>query len=216
MLIGICGKAGSGKDTIGEHLIEEYGFEQIALADPIKRLVKDVFVLDDHTVYDRSAREQELPEWKDWSVRKLLQFIGTELFRENIDPSIWVKSLWLRVKHNPDKNYVVTDVRFPNELQFFVDHGGDDFLSIKSIRAGCDGSVGLSGHESEKYDLEAEHDMYNDGTIEELYSKVDELMNGLDISKVGIEDGMHFVPVSVLGIGETMGVGSVQTHQHEE
>ena len=184
MLIGICGKAGSGKDTIGEHLIDEYGFEQIALADPIKRLVKDVFVLDDYTVYDRTAREQELPEWEGWSVRQLLQFIGTELFRENIDTSIWVKSLWLRVKDNPDKNYVVTDVRFPNELQFFVDNGGEDFVSIKSIREGCDGSVGIAGHESEKYDLEAGHDMYNDSTIENLYSKVDDIMKTLGIDKV--------------------------------
>jgi hypothetical protein len=119
MLIGICGKAGAGKDTIGDYLVKKYNFKKIALADPIKRIVKDVFVLDDHTVYDRVEREKELENWKGWSVRKLLQFIGTELFRNNIDDSVWVKSLWYRIKNDADNNYVVTDIRFPNELKYF-------------------------------------------------------------------------------------------------
>jgi hypothetical protein len=183
MLTGICGKAGSGKDTIGDHLIKEYNFERIALADPIKRLVKDVFVLDDHTVYDRVAREQPLPDWEGWSVRKLLQFVGTELFRENIDPAIWVKSLWFRVRSNPDKNYVVTDIRFPNELEFFQQNGKDNFVSIKVVRDGHEGNVGLSGHESEKYDLEAQHTFQNDQEIADLYGDVDSLMRELAIRK---------------------------------
>jgi len=176
MLVGICGKAGSGKDTVGDHLIEKYGFKKIALADPIKRLVKDVFALDDHTVYDRVAREQPLEQWDDWSVRKLLQYIGTELFRENIDDAVWVKSLWFKIQDDKENNYVVTDVRFPNELKFFEEKGGKDFTSIKVIRNGCEGSVGLKGHKSEAYDLKTEIEIYNDGTIEELYNNVDELM----------------------------------------
>jgi len=180
-LIGICGKAGAGKDTIGDHLIEEYGFERIALADPIKRIVKDVFVLDDHTVYDRVAREQPLKDWPDWTVRKLLQYIGTELFRDNIDDAIWVKSLWLHVQSNPDKNYVVTDIRFPNELEFFEENGNVNFVSMKVVRDGQDGNVGLSGHESEKYDLEAQHTLYNDSEIIDLCEEVDGLMETLKI-----------------------------------
>jgi hypothetical protein len=176
MLVGICGKAGSGKDTVGDHLIKEYGFKKIALADPIKRLVKDVFALDDHTVYDREAREQPLEQWGGWSVRKLLQYIGTELFRENIDDSVWVKSLWFKIQNDKENNYVVTDVRFPNELKFFEDHGGDDFTSIKVLREGCAGAVGLEGHASEAYDLTTEISIENDGTMEELYNKVDGLM----------------------------------------
>ena len=107
MLVGICGKAGSGKDTVGDYLVKEYHFKKISLADPIKRLVEDVFVLDKHTVYDRVAREQPLEKWPGWTVRKLLQFIGTELFREKIDDAIWVKSLWYRICEDQGNNYVV-------------------------------------------------------------------------------------------------------------
>jgi len=179
MLIGITGKAGSGKDTIGDYLVTKYKFQRIALADPIKRLVKDIFVLDDRTVYDRVEREKPLKDWPEWSVRKLLQFIGTEMFRQNIDDAIWVKSLWLRIVQNPNVNYVVTDVRFPNELDYFKKNAKPgEFMFIKVVRQGCNGVVGLQSHASEAYDLEAEHVIDNNGTYEDLYNKVDEVIKG--------------------------------------
>lgn len=184
MLIGICGRAGVGKDTVGDYLVKNYSFNRISLADPIKRLVKDVFVLDDRTVYDRVAREQPLENWNNWSVRKLLQFIGTELFRNNIDNEIWVKSLWYRVQQDKNKNYTINDLRFNNELQFFRDHAKrGEFACIKVIRDGCDGKVGIIGHASEAYDLVGDFEITNNGSYEELYVKVDEIMKNLKMEK---------------------------------
>lgn len=177
MLVGVCGKAGAGKDTAGDYLIKSHGFKKIALADPIKRIVKDVFVLDDYTVYDRIAREQPLEKWPNWTVRKLLQFIGTEMFRDNIDDAIWVKSLWYRIQEDKTNNYVVTDVRFPNELQFFRDnakHG--EFICLKIVRPGYNGNVGLTGHASEAYDLQGDFEIVNDGSYQDLYNKIDDVM----------------------------------------
>lgn len=184
MLIGICGKAGSGKDTIGDYLVKDYAFKKIALADPIKRLVKDVFALDDHEVYDRVAREQPLRRWPKWSVRTLLQFIGTELFREKIDDAVWVKSLWYKIQDDKESNYVVTDCRFPNELNYLKNSAKDgEFFTFKIIRSGCDGNIGLQGHASEAYDLEGDFRIVNDGTYEALYSKVDGIMYVLGVEK---------------------------------
>jgi len=185
MLIGICGKAGAGKDTIGDYFIKHYNFQKISLADPIKRLVKDIFVLDDHTVYDRDARELPLKDWPDWSVRKLLQYIGTELFREKIDDAIWVKSLWFRVLQNKDIDYIVSDIRFPNELSYFKDNAKDgEFFCIKVIRPGYDGKVGLVGHASEAYDLQGDVEIVNDGNIEDLHKKLDLIIKNIIIDKV--------------------------------
>ena len=177
MLIGICGKAGAGKDTIGDYLVKHKDFKKIALADPIKRLVKDVFVLNDNTVYDRVEREKPLEQWDGWSVRRLLQFIGTELFRKNIDESIWVKSLWYRVREDPLSNYVITDIRFKNELDFLKDIGKNEFISIKVVRDGCNGQVGIIGHESEKYDLDADIVLENNGTYSDLFKKIDDIID---------------------------------------
>lgn len=171
MIIGVIGKAGAGKDTIADYFVNQHGFKRIALADPIKRMVEDVFVLDKHTVYDRVAREQPLPQWNGWSVRKLLQIIGTELFRRNIDDSVWVKSLLLRVQADPSHNYVVPDVRFPNELNYLAENC-KDFFSIKVYRSGFDGTVGVAKHESEAYDLPTQYIVKNDGTIEDLHQDV--------------------------------------------
>ena len=176
MLVGITGKAGSGKDTIADYLIKMYGYKKIALADPIKRLVKDIFVLDDFTVYDRIEREKPLPQWEGWTVRKLLQFIGTELFREKIDDAIWVKSLWLRVQNDKQNNYICSDVRFPNEKEFLEKNAGNNFAMIKVIRAGCNGAVGLSNHASEAYDLDANYTVENNGSFGDLYTKIDKIM----------------------------------------
>lgn len=176
MILAITGKAGAGKDTIGDYLCKKYNYTKINLADPIKRIVKDVFVLSDETVYDRIKREEPLEQWNGWTVRKLLQFIGTELFRNNIDPETWVKSLWYRIK-DTDKNWVICDTRFPNELKFFKDNAKENFKSIKVVRNGCTGDVGIKGHASEAYDLDTDITIENNGTLEDLYTTMDNYFN---------------------------------------
>ena len=42
MILGICGPAGSGKDTVASLLSHEH-FRTVALADPLKRIVRDTF-----------------------------------------------------------------------------------------------------------------------------------------------------------------------------
>ncbi len=180
MIICVTGKAGAGKDTICDYLVKNYSFEKMSLADPIKRLVKDVFVLDDETVYDRIKREQPLPQWNNKSVRSLLQLIGTELFRNNIDNEIWVKSLWLRMSKNLIQNYCVSDVRFPDELEYLTKNNKNT-VSIKVVRDGCNGQVGLQNHESEKYDLKTDIRIENNKTIDELYKNIDYILKEIKL-----------------------------------
>ena len=71
--------------------------------------------------------------------RKLLQLIGTECGREIIHPNVWVNALFSDYKETPryiqkessvsfyDKefpNWIITDVRFPNEAKAIKDKGG--------------------------------------------------------------------------------------------
>ena len=38
-IIAICGVMRSGKDTIANHLVENYGYENVKIADTLKRVL---------------------------------------------------------------------------------------------------------------------------------------------------------------------------------
>jgi len=179
LIVGMLGKAGSGKDTVAEYLINKNGFYRLALADPLKSAIKEMFLLDDFTTYDRHQREQPLPDFPDWSPRKLFQFVGTELMRRQFDQCIWSKLLVKRIRGSQCSKIVISDVRFPDEQQYLqkLKDDGYQIIFIKVKRDGCVGNnVGLSNHESEQYELNSDYEILNNGTLEELYFKVDTII----------------------------------------
>lgn len=61
MILGISGLAGSGKDTFAQLLAKQHGFEVLSLADPIKRICRDVFGFTDEQLWGPSA-ERSRPD----------------------------------------------------------------------------------------------------------------------------------------------------------
>lgn len=61
MIIGITGQppAGSGKDTVADFLVEEYGFAKVAMADPMKRICKEVFDFSDEQLWGPSENRNK-------------------------------------------------------------------------------------------------------------------------------------------------------------
>lgn len=72
-VIGICGLAGSGKDTVANHISKDYGYIQVALADPFKRLMHTVFNFSEEQLWGASKHRnaKAVPDWK----RTELQFL---------------------------------------------------------------------------------------------------------------------------------------------
>ena len=54
-LIGLVGRAGSGKDTIADILVRDHGFVKIALADPIKRALRDFYAFTEYQLWGPSS-----------------------------------------------------------------------------------------------------------------------------------------------------------------
>lgn len=133
-IIAISGFIGSGKDTVAEYLINNYGFERESLAKSLKDATASIFswprgMLEGNTSESRGWRE-ETDEWwserlniKDFTPRLALQLLGTEVFRENFNSDIWIYSLESRLKETTS-NIVITDCRFPNEISMIKRLGG--------------------------------------------------------------------------------------------
>jgi hypothetical protein len=54
MLIGISGFAGSGKDATADFMVKDLGFTKVALADPLKRIARDVYAFTDEQLWGPS------------------------------------------------------------------------------------------------------------------------------------------------------------------
>jgi hypothetical protein len=175
IVVGMIGKAGAGKDTVGDYLCDNYGFKRVAFADPLKKGVKAIFDLTDKQAYDRVEREKPLEYFPDWSPRKLFQYFGTELLRDNFDDDIWIKLFRKAVANIDSDRVIITDMRFPNELKEVKAYSNS--YAFKVTRPNYIGTnVGISNHASESHDLQGDLLLENDGTIEDLYCKVDNVM----------------------------------------
>ena len=152
--IGISGDKGSGKSTLADDLVSE-GYREYSFADPIKRLILDIFQIDPKYVHDPAYKEVVIDEIG-VSARELLQVIGTELFRDRLmeclpnlklrGGSVWIHSLLKRVENDGAKRVVVSDVRFRNEYNALAEN---DFLVVKIERPGLEKNS-MSNHVSEQ------------------------------------------------------------------
>lgn len=65
MILGVCGLAGSGKSTVSSILCRERECVEVALADPLKRICKDVFQFTDEQLWGpsemRNAPDKRYP-----------------------------------------------------------------------------------------------------------------------------------------------------------
>lgn len=205
MLIGIIGLKGTGKDTAGKYLIENYGYEKDSFASTLKDVTSTVFGWDRNrlegvTPEDRDWREVPDEYWsakmeRKWTPRLALQLMGTEVFRENVKDSIWVDTVEQRIL-NRDKPTVITDVRFQNELEMIKRLGGktirvcrgafpDWYFAAEEANSSND-LVKISNfrekykhiHQSE-WDIagcEVDQIMFNNGELYHLYNQLDSFM----------------------------------------
>lgn len=137
-IIGICGLAGAGKDTVGDILVNNLpNWEKMSFASHLKDVASLLFGFDrkmlaGETPEDRAIREQPDKFWsekmgKDFTPRYALQFLGTNLLRNQLHENIWVDCLEKKILES-DKNIIITDVRFPNEIDMIRKLGGKIWL----------------------------------------------------------------------------------------
>ena len=196
-LIGICGEIGSGKTTLATRLKTHKRYKEYSIAGPLKNIALNLGFKFEQV---HGSQSQKLEPNKYWNIsaREFLQKFGTDLCRDilpNVIPNMNMgkyNSLWVRLMEiewdklyphfGSDSGYtgmVVSDVRFPDEAQSIQERGG---IIIKIIRP-IDKSGDEYKHSSETSINFIKPDKYiiNDGSIDDLYQKIDQILKELDI-----------------------------------
>lgn len=166
MVIGFAGRCRSGKTILSE-VCEKYGYQRLSFALPLKQLCADILDISIDEL-NRAKNENipiEITIGKDvceilseetnipiettteicdgkylHTVRDMLQFIGTDYIRKyNSD---WHVNR-IREMIEDNGNYVIDDVRFPNEKRMIEQLGGDCWFVTRTTLDN------VSNHESE-------------------------------------------------------------------
>jgi hypothetical protein len=198
-IVGINGKAGAGKDTLAGVFIE-HGYVGIALADEMKRFCAKVFGFSRDQLWGPSGLRDAIDSRWGISPRRALQTLGTEWGRR-LHEDVWIARVvdivttleresflgydrvhgigvieFDRPFRRPASGcgFVITDVRFVNEMRQIRDLGG---ALVRVRRAGA-GLVGAAGeHTSEREqdtipDIDFDIVIDNDGTLADLRRRV--------------------------------------------
>ena len=170
----ICGKARHGKDTTALAIKKAYSDKKVinlSYGSYIKEFAKKIS--------DWDGSEETKP-------RELLQHLGTEVIRNNIDKDFFIKRLCndIRVYSYYFDVITISDARFPDEIltpkKLF-----DDVITIKVFRSNFETNLSES---EQKHSTETALDDFNDydyviennGTIDELEEKVMEVVKEVE------------------------------------
>lgn len=136
-VIALSGWRSSGKDFGASYLVDTYGYQRLALADTLKDRVAEQFNIPRHYCDDRVLKEAPLMHlpvesvdgFSDnlhkimhddlssgyWTPRALCILMGS--ICRSVEPNYWVKQIIRTIQKNPHMNYVITDVRYKNEIR---------------------------------------------------------------------------------------------------
>ena len=148
MLIGLAGRAGAGKDTVAGIIREEAALAGqrtavASFADPLYRAISAITGIPVAMLRDRTFKEDTI-DWLGKSPRQLLQTLGTEWGRNMMGENFWVE-----IFRNAAEQYdtvVVSDVRFPNEVDVITeDMGGVVYRVVKANSGSNDQHLSEAG-----------------------------------------------------------------------
>lgn len=196
-LIAVSGWKGAGKDTIGLHLMNEYGYRPISFAYELKNMVASIYGVERSWMDDRTKKDMPLMNMpaiptdafsrtihemlRDelssgyWTPRALCILEGS--VKRSVYANYWVKKVVEIVLKDHTHNYVITDMRYSNEadvLKMFI----PSTLTLRVERA----DHSITTQDPSERDLDTykfDRTVHNIGTIPDLFRNIDTIMGGL-------------------------------------
>jgi hypothetical protein len=181
MIIGLGCTQQVGKDTVAVHLCNRWGFTRLAFADAIRELLErlDPMIGEQRlsALLETSPASAKNLAWDEVKlipeVRRMLIDLGVGA-RDVVDRAVWATPVITKAQRfgMQGTDTVITDVRFANEVAA-IRGASRDALLVRVVRPGSPApdpqSERLAG-------VWWDEELVNDGTVGDLWSKVDRLM----------------------------------------
>lgn len=114
-----------------------------------------------------------------YTPRQIAQYVGTEVLRA-LSPDVHCLGL---MKDQPQSGVlVVTDIRFPNELAFFMNRYGTNFFPVYVSNDKAEAKAASDAHESERHVLDIAKScrrIDNNGSLEDLERQAVNFIDGV-------------------------------------
>ena len=177
--IGLVGAPASGKDEVAKFLVEKHGFSRLAFADEIK---KSYFASIGITEEDFKASRNTEQE-KKW--RSGLWDHSKEICQKN-GPFAFIEPIIRKITESPTP-IVISDIRTNLEFNAMKEIGASIILIVRNFRE----DLIIDRNEMEYYHIKETKGigiipllglplLHNNGTLEDLYIKIDLLYNNLE------------------------------------
>jgi hypothetical protein len=124
MIVGLAGRARSGKDTVANILRVERRFVQLSFAAPMRRFVANL--LGCHVADLEQIKEDPHELLGGKTPRFAMQTLGTEWGRDTIAGDLWIRCCLAAARREAQCGHdvVISDVRFENEAAAIRAAGG--------------------------------------------------------------------------------------------
>ena len=186
MIVGLAGYARVGKGAAAKSLTPR--FKTIAFADKLREVLLTLNPIVGCTDKGLSIHLLAVINEYGWEgykhtefrneIRRLIQTLGTDCGRNMLGQNIWIDATFAQMNAPHEQDYVITDVRFPNEAKAIKDRGGH------MIRVDRPGVGPINDHESEtaldKYEYDAI--IINEGSLAGLRWKLDHVVRHFEKS----------------------------------
>jgi len=145
------GKPHSGKDTCANILIDEYGYQKVAFATPVKLAVAELMGWDD----PESNKDEWITNAADGthlSKRDIWREVAEKFVKPLFGQAFFAQRALSAITFMPvEQDIVITDLRFPVEAETFASLSNVVFIEVKREYQCME--QGIHGHDVENHDL---------------------------------------------------------------
>lgn len=168
----IGGKAGSGKDTIALHLVNNYSFIKFAFADVLKEYVSNKYKINIRLMNTQIGKKTIIYiNNQKTTIRDLL--IKEAMEHRDIDENYWINIVLKKLSkldNNTHHKIVISDFRFPNEY-YELCKVYEHVTAINVERNECENINNIS--ETSLNNFLFDHTIKNNKSKDDLLSTID-------------------------------------------